>query len=430
MPLRLPIGRCFALVMWLAALAPRAPAAGAMQAAVDITLEQVVAEATARNPTLAVERREVDIARGVRRQAGIYPFNPELELDGGAGRGRDRVESDVRRGLDTTSVGLSQTIWLRGQRRIRVRGADAEVSRAGSLAQDAERQVVADALKAYGDLLVTQERVGLAQEVLALTRQVRDTAQRLFEADAVPQLDVLRADVEVRRAENRLIAEERALATAGRELALLVGRPVDQPLRAAAPSPALPAPRTDPESLEFQALARRPDLIAATAALDVARAEVDLVRAEQFFPEIKVGLKYERANDFDSVNHVGLLTLSVPLPLFNRREGDLDKARAEVAKQQAQVELTRRRIEKEVSVAVRQVTASRQIVERYEREILPAQARNFGLLREAYELGETRITDVFVGQRELIDSRDTYLEAVAGLNGATAELYRALNARP
>ncbi|MGH7186072.1 MAG: TolC family protein, partial [Pseudomonadota bacterium] len=59
-------------------------AAGAAQTTDDVTLDQAIADALAGNPSLAVERREIDIARGVRRQAGIYPFNPELEAEGGA----------------------------------------------------------------------------------------------------------------------------------------------------------------------------------------------------------------------------------------------------------------------------------------------------------------------------------------------------------
>jgi len=430
MRLRRWLDVCCALILWLAPFAPWASAATATEVPVGISLEQAVVEALAGNPSLAVERREVDIAKGIRRQAGIYPFNPELEAEGGAGRSRDRVDPDERRGVNAKSVGLSQTIWLQGQRGLRMRAADAGLLRARRVVQDAERQIVADVLKAYGDLLVSQERLGLARQILGVVQQVRATAQSLFEADAVPELDVLRADVEVRKAENRVVSEERGLATTRRELALLIGRAVGEPLRAVAPSPALPRPAGDLETLGGQALVGRPDLNAALAAVDAATAEVDLVRAERFLPEIKVGVKYEEAREFDSTSQRGLLTLSVPLPLWNRRDGDLDRARAEVAKQQAQVELTRRRIEKEISVARQQVDASSQIVDRYVRSILPQQERNFGLLREAYAIGEIRITDVFVGQREFIESREAYLEAVSIFNAAAADLYRALDARP
>jgi cobalt-zinc-cadmium efflux system outer membrane protein len=400
------------------------------QVPAELTLDQAVAEALERNPSLAVERREIDIAKGVRRQAGIYPFNPELEADGGAGRARDRVNADERRGVDTKSVGLFQTIWLQGQRGLRVRSAQAGVLRAENAVRDVERQVVADTVKAYGELVVSQERLELAREILGVVRQLREAAQKLFEADEVPQLDVFRADVEVLRAENRVAAEERTVAAAQRELALLVGRLPDQALRAVAPSPALPAPRGDIAALSREAFARRADLSAAVAAVQGARAELDLIRAERFFPELRVGLKYEEAREFDSVSQRGLLTVSVPLPLFNRRQGDLDRARGELAKQEAQVELTRRRIEKEVASALQQVEASRRIVDRYARTILPQQERNFSLLREAYALGQLRITDVFVGEREFIEGREAYVEAVAAGNAATADLYRALGAQP
>ena len=408
-----------------------APSPGAAaEPPVEVTVEQAVADALAQNPALAVERKDIQIAKGARRQAGIYPFNPELEGDGGAGRARNRIDPDERRGTDTRSFGVSQTIWLKGQRGLRVRGAEAGLLRAQNLVQDAERQIVAETLKAYGDLMVSQERLTLAHDVLGVVRQLRAAAQQLFEADEVPQLDVLRAEVEVRKGENRLAAEERTVATAQRELALLMGRPVEQALRAVAPTPALPGPRGEIDALRRQAVIRRPDLNAALATVQAGRAEVELVKAERFLPELKVGLKYEESREFDAVNQRALLTLSVPLPLFNRRDGDLDRARAELAKQEAQVDLTRRRIEKEISTTVQQVEASRRIVDQYVQSILPQQERNFRLLREAYAIGQSRITDVFVGQREFIESRETYLDAVAALNAATAELYRALDGRP
>src|SRR6266498_2220009 len=168
---------------WLFSLGILLPAslAGAAEAPVQITLEQALSAALDRNPTLSVERRELDIDESARRQAGIYPFNPEIEAGGGAGQGRNRGGADESRGINTTSVGLSQTIWLKGQRGLRVRSADAGVLRAQSLVQDAERQVVADTLKTYSDLLVSQERVSLAREILGVVRQVQDAAQKLFE---------------------------------------------------------------------------------------------------------------------------------------------------------------------------------------------------------------------------------------------------------
>jgi cobalt-zinc-cadmium efflux system outer membrane protein len=303
------------------------------------------------------------------------------------------------------------------------------VHRADAFVRDAERQVTGDALRAFSDVRVGQERVALAREVVALTTEVRDTAVKLFDAGAVPELDTFRADVELEKSRNRQVTEERNLTTAQRELALVLGRAADEAIRAEGPL-IFPVPPGDLAALQRAAWERRPDLAVARAAVRVADAELRLVDAERLFPEVKVGLKYDEARDFDTVNRTGLLTLSVPLPLLNRRQGDMVRAQAELRKQEAQVALVQRRIEKEVATAYQQVAASARVTEAYVSRILPDQDRNFRLLREGYNLGEFRITDVFVGQREFIDAREAYLNAAAELNAATAELYRALNLRP
>ncbi len=410
------------------ALFIRAVPMGFAQTEAVLTLDQALSEALARNPSLVVERNEIDIATGALRQARLYPFNPELELEGAAGRGR-AVEQNERRGTNGIGVGLSQTIWLRGQRGFRIRGAEAGLNRAAALVQNVEREVVGDVLRAFSEVLIAQQRVALARDVVALATDVRDTAIKRFEANDVPQLDVFRAEVELSKVRNRLVAEERNLGTAWGELALLLGRPADQLIRAEA-ALSLPQPTGDLTSLQQTALEGRPDLMAAREAVRTAEAELALVKAERFFPELKVGFKYDEAREFDANTRTGQLALSLPLPLLNRRQGDVDRAIAELRKQEATIDLIRRRIEKEVASAYQQVLASRQIADAYSGRILPDQDRNFRLIREGYNLGELSITDVFVGQREFIDAREGYLDLVLTLNTATAALYEALNRRP
>jgi len=427
-PLYLARVRAIAVALLGVIAAGGIPARSAAEIPVGLTLEQALAEALSRSPVLAVEQNEVGIAAGALRQARVYPANPELDLEGAAGTGRGR-DDGRRRDLDRKSVGISQTLLLRGQRGYRIRSAEAGLTQADAFVKDVERQVTGDVLRAFSDVRVGQERVALGGEIVTLTHDVREAALKLLEAGAVPELDVFRATVEFEKARNRLVTEERNLRTAQRELGLLLGRGAGEPVRADGPL-ALPQIDGDLVALRAAALGSRPDLAAARAAVRLAESEVGLVQAERYFPEVRVGLKYDEARDFDAVNRTGLLTLSIPLPLFNRRQGDADRARAALRKQQAQVALVERRIEKEVASAWEQVRASSRVAEAYTTRILPDQDRNFRLLREGYNLGEFRITDVFVGQREFIDAREAYLGAVAELNAAAAELYRALGRRP
>jgi hypothetical protein len=83
------------VMLWLAHLAAGVSAATATEAPVNITLQQAVSEALVGNPSLAVERREVDIAKGIRRQAGSTTVQSRAGGRGGAGRARDRVDATI-----------------------------------------------------------------------------------------------------------------------------------------------------------------------------------------------------------------------------------------------------------------------------------------------------------------------------------------------
>ena len=147
-------------------------------------------------------------------------------------------------------------------------------------------------------------------------------------------------------------------------------------------------------------------------------------------PSVTLSASYGEALDFDSRSRLALFGLSLPLPFWNRREGDLEAARADIAKQEAERERVLARIDKEVATAFRQFAAARQVVEDYVKQILPAQEQNVGLVEQGYRGGQLRLTEALLAQRDLIDVRTGYFEAIASYNAARVELERAAGARP
>jgi cobalt-zinc-cadmium efflux system outer membrane protein len=421
-----------ACLMWLTVgiLSARAVAQSAMlgSSPVQLTLAEAISQARVRNRDLQVSRIDTDISRGRLQQAQRYPFNPELSLEGDAGRGVGREDS-VRRGVGGGKVGLSQVIEVRGQRGLRVRGAEADLLRSQWSARDTERDVVAEVTRAFTELLIAQERIILAREALTLAESLRNAAKTLVDAGDVPELDLLRAEVEVRRAENRLRLEETAAGTITRTLALLVGLPADVSPIATGSLLLDPVPGTMQEILD-RARANRPDLKAAEAATTSARAALRLTEAERFFPSVTVSAGYAEALDFDARNRTALVGVSVPLPFWNRREGDIKAAGAEVAKQAAQQERLTAQIDKEVTTAFQQFVATRQMVERYLRHIVPAQQQTARLVEDGYRLGQLRLTEALLAQRDFIEARTAYLEAIAAYNSARADLQKAAGVSP
>ena len=112
----MPIPRKIALLCLLLASATSA------QASQSLSLPQALAAAFAQNPELAAAGREIGIADGERRQAGLLP-NPELAWE---------VE-DTRRDTSTTTITLSQPLELGGKRgaRIAVAGTGQAIAQLG-----------------------------------------------------------------------------------------------------------------------------------------------------------------------------------------------------------------------------------------------------------------------------------------------------------
>jgi cobalt-zinc-cadmium efflux system outer membrane protein len=395
-------------------------------AEVPLSLGEAIALALKKSPELAVERRQIDVAKGELTKARVYPLNPELEVNPAYGFGRPR-DGDKTVGTNAFDVAVSQTLQIKGQWGLRIERAEADLDRTGWTVRDAERRIRADVTRVFNDVLIAQERVKFFGEIVALNQELLNISQQLFEAGAVPRLDMLRAEVELRRALNDRTTEERNLVAARKELNLLLGQPTDfvpQPV-----GPLLYAlGELNLERLKRTGMESRPDLKAMRAGLDAVEKELAIARAERFFPEVAVSLGYSNDLAIDGREQRVLFGVAIPLPLFNRRQGEIEIALGERSRQTAALSFVAARIDKEVAQAYELFVASQRIVEEFVKRIVPQQEENFRLLREGYEAGQFRLTDVLLGQREFIEGRLRYLDAAAQYNLFAVELERAIGA--
>ena len=391
-----------------------------------LTLTEAINLSMAHNPALAVERHSMDIAGGEVTKAQIYPYNPELEISPALGGDRHPSAPGLKFAYDA-QVGVSQVVELRNQGAIRLRRAKALADQASWQMRDAERGVRVQVLRAFSAVLLSQRRVRLAGETVDLSRELLRVARELYEAGHVPRLDALRAEVEERLAVNEQTAAQRALTTRKRDLILLMGQPSDLSFEAAGPVAYGTLAVVEP-ALAENAVSVRPDVKAVEAGLQATEAETALVQAEQTFPAVNLSAHYEFSREAEARQHRAVLGLAVPLPVFNRREGDLEIAMARRSRQAARLDLVKATINAQISQALERFRASRRIVEQFTRHILPQQQENFEMLREGYQLGQFSLTEVLVIQREFIQGRSRYLDAIAEFNTALVELEAASGA--
>jgi cobalt-zinc-cadmium efflux system outer membrane protein len=373
-----------------------------------LSLPQALAAAFAQNPELAATSREIGIADGERRQAGLLP-NPELAWE---------VE-DTRRDTSTTTITLSQPLELGGKRAARI--AAAGVGQA--IAQlDLERQrngLRADVVQAFHAALRAQTALELAQQSQALTARGLRVVQGRVTAGQSSPVEATRAQVQLAQAEAQLRRAQTQRSVAYQALARLTGSPLASfdSLQAANLSPGV-APSTDillarvEQTVEWR-----------LAAAQVERGDAALgTEKAQRIPNLTVSLgsQYSR-EERERVNVVGL---SMPLPLFDRNQGNVLAAARRADQARDLRNAVALRLRSETRSAVDQWATAMQEVAAYDRTILPAAQQAVDTATRGFEMGKFAFLDVLDAQRTLIEARGLYLEALATAADARARVER------
>jgi len=182
--------------------------------------------------------------------------------------------------------------------------------------------------------------------------------------------------------------------------------------------------------LVFQALQNRPDLVALRHARDGADSGVRLARASRV-PDVDVGLSYTYTSGSENfvapaepVSMLGL-SLSVPLPIWNRQRAEIATAR--FTAQQAEAILQSAELRAEVNV--RQTFSSYQLMQqrvgKFQGELLKGADEVLAAKRFSYEHGQASLLDLLDAQRTDNAIHQSYNDALADAAKALIELERA-----
>lgn len=373
-----------------------------------LSLDSALARAFANNPELAAARWEIDIAQGARQQAGLIP-NPVLSVDA----------EDTRRDSRTTSVKLSQALELGGKRGARIDVASRGQELAALELERRRNQLRADVLDAYYTALRAQERTQLAGRSLALAERGVAVAQGRVNAGKASPVEATRAQVQLAEVRLELNRGQMEQDNAYRRLAMVTGAATsdfagvqEQPLAL----PALPAPA--------QLLGRLPETTELRLAeQEVVQREASLgLEKAQRIPDldVSVGSQYD-ASARERVNLVGL---SMPLPLFNRNQGNVLSAARRADQARDLRNATELRLRTETRQALEQWNTARGEVQSFNQTILPAAQRAVDSATQGFEMGKFSFLDVLDAQRTLIGARTQYLAAVAQTTDAWVRIER------
>lgn len=393
------------------------PQADARQTADDIlkkdelALEDVLAIADLMNPTLAVERKNIDLSTADIWDAKLYP-NPSVFLEvedysteGGSFSGTHRT------------AGVRMPVVIGG--RIDAATSLAEKRRDVAAVQYVwkRRQLLTGVKKAFVSVLAARRSAELMRETRDLAKTLHDVTDERFKAKAVPEMELLKAAVQLAKAESDLKLVEKNLVVSVKALHALMGN-VDFPTEKFAGD--LHTRFTTPslDALRGQVTTLHPLLEAAAKSKEAAELQLSLANAERF-PDVAVSFAGGKDTNDESILEGGL---EVPLPLFNRNQGKISAAETLIRQAELQAQAVRNDLVLQLTATYREFSAAQDRVGVYKDEILPKAQKALDQTDEGRRLGKFSYLDVLDAQRTLAEARIAYAAALDDLNQSAVEL--------
>jgi outer membrane protein, heavy metal efflux system len=394
-----------------------------------LTESDLVKRALANSTALAAQRQAIEAAKGALAQANLCA-NPSLAVGG-----LKEVNGDDNR----FNVGAEVPLELFGRRARRTEVAAQKLNSTRETVRDNERLLTGEVRMRFADTLAAVRNLKFVEQLLKVNREFLKLMEDRVREGAVPALDADEVRVEANRIESLRIDYQ-----AKAEITMLVlkeaaGMPPDEPLRLKGDL-VQPVLSVDKAQLLQLALDHRPDLAAERAAETMAAAAVRQREAEAK-PDATFSAGYERPNSgfsFSAFNAAGNLQpirqtfnyavfgMKWTLPVFNRNQGSIAAAKAEVVFARNQVTAVDLALRHEVTQAVVRYEAAQARAGVYRSGVRDQAARNLDVVRQTYGYGRIPLLDVIAEQRRFIDIETGYTDVLLDAYASRVALERAV----
>lgn len=387
------------------------PTAHAETSADEITLEDALRILRQESPRWAAERAQLGLADAEVVQAGLIS-NPSLsynllQLGLGANTGA----------ASTHQVTLEQPLLLFGQRGKRLDAARAgqRAAQADLAARFAER--ACELHHAFVALLGAQEKLRLLTESQVEMRRAETIVRARAAAGDRSQYDALRIALEARALDDELASAESERQEAAGQVAQLVGRPGWQPRARGDLTPIDPTQTL--ASLLDRSRSQHPAIAAARQKTVQAQASVDSAARERA-PEIalQVGMMATQAEDSLSI----FAGFSTPLPLWNRQQGSIAKARAMQRIAAHEERAVSSEVEASLSRTLSVARSRHAAAARMATEVFAHLPQLRFMAEESYRQGKSGIVDLLDAFRSLKSLRMQYVEQLISAERAEVDL--------
>lgn len=370
------------------------------------------------NLELVAERFQVEASRADVVTARLFP-NPQLSINGTFIDPR----ADQLAGSQF-SARLDFLIETAGKRRLRLEAAEAGARAREQQFIDVTRQLIVEVKQAFYSVLLAREHMTLAQENLDRFKEILRVNTIRFERGGISEAELIKTRLQKLDFQNDVIAATLELQSAKSDLKGFLALPPTREIEAIGemrPRPDFPSLA----SLQERALLHRSDFLSQEEQVHQNESQLELARAQRI-PDLTVGAEYDTvAPDYHPAVGGGI---SIPLPLFNRNQGEIRKADRTLKMSQAQLEQIHQKVLLEVERAFQEVTQNLSLINAFETGLLKDAQESQDIVENAYQKGGAALLDLLDAERTYNTTRLNYAQALfntqkglANLEGAVGE---------
>ncbi|MBX3740593.1 MAG: TolC family protein [Akkermansiaceae bacterium] len=382
--------------------------------AVVVTPDTIPKRIRAQNPDLAAARLRIAEAVGRMKQAGRLD-NPQLETS--LQHSRDFREGGVE-------IGISQRFPVTDRLR-REKGISVTELKAAELeVRQVEQKLVSDANRALIEVLAIRLRKDLLNRQSGLTKELAESIRTAAEKGEGSLLDAGQARVEAMQADTEARQLDAKEASALAELKPLLGIRPDEGLVVSGTlaSPALPGTGADPS--------RRADFQLSKVEADIAEQSIGLEKAKRR-EDFEGGAFFsaERTEDapegYENEAVVGL-RLKIPLPFWNKNEGNIEAAEVTHRRKQLETRALAESIRHEAGGARSEMAEWAKLIREIDSQLLPLATKQATDTEAAWRDGQADFQTVLKSRAQRLQLESTRLDALRDFHLARARHQAAL----
>lgn len=313
-----------------------------------------------------------------------------------------------------------------GKRKLRIETAEYNKKIANTQLLDSIRKLKLEVATACIDVLRAKSTLALALDNLRTFEELVRINDARVKAGALNPQDLTRSIVAMHQFQSNVKRAELELCNTKIKLQSLLGRrkildtfDIQGELTVTVKNPNL-----ELVTLQETSLSSRPDLNALELTKEQAQTSLKLQQANAKV-DYSVGVQYQRTFANEDFNSMGL-SFSVPLPIFNRNQGEIARVQAEHEQLARRREAAVAQVLNEVKTAYNEFCTGRELVNSIESNLLKPAEQARDTAAYIYRTGASSLIDFLDAQRTFNETMQSYYEALATYHNAMNNLNAAV----